>query len=126
MRRAETLLWIDCTAGAAVGVIVLAFSGWLSALEGLPQSVLLFTGAANLVYAAYSFSLARRGRRPLSLIRLLACANMAWAPVCVALAAVYWESATVFGLLHLIGEGLFVGALGAVEWSQQDRLVSAG
>ena len=107
---------MDCTAGALVGVTVLALSGWLSHLEGLPRAVLLFTGVVNLLYAAYSFSLAVRAERPMPLIKLLVAANLAWVPVCLGLAAAFAGSATPFGFIHLVGEALFVGGLGLLEW----------
>ncbi|MDX1420782.1 MAG: hypothetical protein R3181_12500 [Rubricoccaceae bacterium] len=119
------LLWIDCTAGAVVGVAVLALSAWLSALEGLPRGVLLATGAANLLYASFSFSLAIRPVRPVHLIQRLAVANMAWAPVCLGLAAAFAGSVTPFGVLHLVGEAVFVGGLGALEWRHRHRLATA-
>ena len=119
------LLWIDCTAGAVVGVAVLALSGWLAHLYGLPRSLLVFTGAANLVYAGYSFSLARRSVRPVSLLTLLAVANMAWAVPCVVWAVTYGDTATPFGIGHLLAEALFVGGLGAVEWTQRENLRTA-
>jgi hypothetical protein len=89
------LLWIDCTAGALAGILVLALSGWLAPLEGLPREVLLFTGAMNLVYASYSCSLVLRRRRPLLLVTLVA-ANLAWCWY-VALAVAYRAVATPFG-----------------------------
>ena len=113
MRR---LLWIDCSAGAFVGILVISASSWLSALEGLPRGVLVFTGVANLLYASYSFSLARRSPRPLWSIRLLVVANLAWAPVCLGLAVYFGDQVTTFGLAHLIGEALFVAGLGVLEW----------
>ncbi len=116
MRLLPNLLWFDCSAGALVGVLVLVFSGWLSRLEGLPESVILFTGAANLAYALYSFSLAIRAVRPMALIQGLAIANMAWAPACIGLLLVFVASVTPFGFAHLAGEVIFVGVLGAVEW----------
>ncbi|MEZ4702496.1 MAG: hypothetical protein R2834_19340 [Rhodothermales bacterium] len=124
MRFIPNLLWFDCSAGALVGVLVLIFSGWLSRLEGLPEGVLLFTGAANLVYAAYSFSLAVRPERPMRLIKVLAIANMAWAPVCIGLIAAFAGAATPFGFVHLGGEAVFVGVLGAVEWRWRRALAS--
>ncbi|NNF57971.1 MAG: hypothetical protein HKN04_06985, partial [Rhodothermaceae bacterium] len=96
------LLWVDCAAGALVGVTVLALSGWLSHLEGLPRAVLLFTGVVNLLYASYSFSLAVRAERPMPLIKLLVFANLGWVPVCLGLAVFFREQATPFGFLHLI------------------------
>lgn len=116
------LLWIDCTAGTFAGVLVLAFSPWLGRLYALPHELLLFVGATNLLYGLYSFSLARRAERPLSLIKLLVYANAAWVPVCLGLAANFWGQATVFGLVHLIGEAFFVGGLAALEWSQRHQL----
>jgi hypothetical protein len=107
-------------------VTVFVLSAWLSRLYGLPRDVLLFIGAANLLYASCSFSLARRSERPLSLIKLLVYANGAWALVCVGLAAYFWGQATAFGLAHLIGEALIVGGLAGLEWNQRHRLASAG
>ena len=59
----ERLLWFDSLAGLSVGVAVLALASWLSELYGLPGSVVLFVGCANLVYGSYSGSLAIRERR---------------------------------------------------------------
>lgn len=118
------LLWVDCIAGALVGAGVIALSGWLSRLEGLPREVLLFTGVVNLFYAAYSFSLAVRAERPMPLIKLLVVANLAWVPVCVGLAVVFREQATLLGFLHLLGEAAFVGGLALLEWNYRERLVA--
>ncbi|MEP0548894.1 MAG: hypothetical protein ABJF88_18310 [Rhodothermales bacterium] len=119
------LLWVDCTAGAVVGVTVIGLSGWLSRLEGLPQDVLLFTGVMNLLYASYSFSLAVRSERPMRLVKLLVFANLAWVPVCLGLAAAFAESATPFGFVHLVGEAFFVGGLAVLEWRHRDLLLTA-
>jgi hypothetical protein len=117
------LLWVDCTAGALAGSAMLLLGAWLSGLYGLPRNLLLFMGAVNLLYASYSFSLAVRARRSRASINLLVCANLAWVPVCLGFAVMFRDSATLFGLGHLIGEAMFVGALGMVEWSQRDQLL---
>lgn len=119
------LLWVDCTAGALAGVAMLALHGWLGRLYALPPGLLLVMGAANLLYACFSFSLAVRARRPRSLIHLLVLANLSWAAVCLGLAVVFRESATWFGVGHLAGEAVFVGGLACLEWSQRDRLLTA-
>lgn len=121
----KKLLWVDCTAGALVGIVVIAFSGWLSQLEGLPREVLLFTGGVNLLYASYSFSLAVRAERPMPLIKLLVFANLAWVPVCLGLAATFFWSATPLGFMHLVGEAIFVGGLALLEWRQRNLLLTA-
>ena len=118
------LLWVDCTAAAIAGVLVVTFNGWLSRLHALPQELLQLIGAVNLLYACYSFLLARRPERPMTLIKLLVCANAAWAVVCLSLAASFWEQASLFGIAHLIGEATIVGGLAALEWNQRDQLAN--
>lgn len=118
----KTLLWIDCSAGAVAGVAGLALNEWLSSLYGLPRPLLQFIAAVNLLYACYSFTLARRAHRPLSLIQFLVFANAAWVPVCLALAVTYWQRASWFAIAHLVGEAAFVGALAAMEWKARYRL----
>jgi hypothetical protein len=118
------LLWVDCTAAALAGVAVLAFSGWLSRLYGLPRDLLLLIGAVNLLYGCYSFSLAVRARRPRRLIHLLVFANLCWAAVCLVLAVAFREPATLFGLAQLIGEAVFVGGLASLEWRYRDQLLT--
>ena len=119
------LLWIDSGAGLGAGVVVLALSGWLSEVYGLPRALLLGMGAANLAYGTYSGTLARRARRPRGLLLLLVVANGAWAVLCVVLAVRLAHSASAFGLAHLAGEGLFVGGLAALEWRERERLQRA-
>ncbi|HYR10197.1 MAG TPA: hypothetical protein VEQ60_20655 [Longimicrobium sp.] len=121
----KNLLWVDCIAGALAGVAVLMLSGWLSGLYALPRELLLANGAVNVLYASYSFSLARRARRPGSLISLLVFANLAWAVVCLWLVSVFSGSATWFGIGHLAGEALFVGGLAGLEWRWRDQLLTA-
>ena len=125
MRRTSHLLWIDCTAAGLAGATMLVLSGWLSALYALPRSLVVVLGVINLAYGAFSFSLARRDCRPLALIAGLAAANVAWAVSCGIIAGALTDTASVFGLAHLVGEGLFVGGLGALEWRGRERLRTA-
>jgi len=119
------LLWVDCTAGALAGAAMFVLSGWLSSLYALPRGLLVFMGAVNLLYAAYSLSLAVRARRPKDLVNLLVFANGAWAAVCLGWAGVFAETASLFGFAHLIGEALFVGGLAGLEWRYRDLLLTA-
>lgn len=120
---AGNLLWIDCTAGAVVGLVVLLFTTPLSHLQALPHDLLLFMGAANVLYASFSFFIATRRTRPLPLIKLLVVANGCWSLVCVCLAVAFADTATIFGLGHLIAEAVFVGSLAAQEWKWRALLV---
>ena len=119
------LLWIDSSAAAVAGVSVLILHSWLSELHSLPKGLLVFIGAVNLCYAAFSGSLASRDVRPGRLIAVLIFGNAFWAVVCVGLAIAYWGGATLFGIGHLLGEAVFVGALAGLEWRWRDQLRTA-
>lgn len=122
----RNLLWIDCMAGASVGVLVLALSAWLSGVYGLPVAFLWFLGAVNLTYGCYSFSLALRQIRRRSGVYLLIIANGAWAALCIVFAALFWETATPFGIASLVAEAIFVGTLARLEWRWRHQLITAG
>lgn len=125
MRVVNKLLWIDCTAAALAGVVVLVCSGWLSQWYALPRALLLFVGVVNLLYASCSFSLAVRAKRPQALIVLLVIANGLWAAACLVMAARFAGTATFFGLAHLLGEAVFVGGLACLEWKWRRQLLTA-
>ena len=65
----------------------------------------------------------RRAKRPLSLIRLLVAANLLWMVLCLYWTWLYFEQASIFGLLHVGGEGLYVGVLGLLEWRWRELLL---
>ncbi len=119
------LLWVDGSAGLVAGAVVLLIRGWLSEWYGLPEELLFSMGVANLAYGSYSTSLAIRSIRPKTLILLLVAANLTWAIVCLILTIYHRQTVTPFGLAHLIGEGLFVGGLGCLEWRWRELLRSA-
>ena len=48
MNLRRKLLWVDCTAGAVVGMVVLLLDGRLSEWCGLPQRLVFFMGVVNL------------------------------------------------------------------------------
>ena len=121
----QRLLWIDCSAGALVGVVVLALHPWLSNLYGLAPGLVLFMGVMNLVYASYSFSLALRRERPLTLLNFLAIANIAWGLLLIYWVAIFAGSASLLGLGYLLLEAVFVGGLGVIEWRSRDLLQTA-
>ncbi len=117
------ILLLDCTGGIFVGISVLAMCQLLSELEGLPLSVVILMGVANLVYGCYSLFMATRRNRSINMIGLLAFANMAWLLVCLAIATTWWAQITVLGLLHVLGEGVYVAGLGYTEWRMRHTLV---
>ncbi len=125
MRIAKSLLWIDCTGGLVVGVLVLSLAEWLSTLYALPPGLVLMMGVANLAYGTFSLSLARRALRPPALLRLLVVANISWAVLCAITAVIVATQASALGLAQLILESVYVGGLGALEWRHRTELLTA-
>jgi hypothetical protein len=120
--RAGVLIWVDWIAGAAAGVLMLSLRDWLADLYSLSADLLLVVGLANLAYAGVSFTLAMlsRGDR-VPLLRVVAAANVIWAVVCAVLAVVWFGEASLFGMGQLVGEAVFVGGLGVLEWLAAGR-----
>ena len=106
---------MDSGGGLAAGVLVLLFRRELSAIEALPEALLLFTGAANVGYGLYSGSLLR-GVPAAGALRALVVANAVWAGLCALLAAGTWGGASAWGTAHLASEGVYVGLLAWVEY----------
>lgn len=119
------ILWLDCMAAAVSGVLVLSFAAWLSDWYALPRELLSFIGAVNIAYACYSFSLAIRPRRRELLIELLALGNGLWALACLGIIATFAQTLTLPGIFHLLGEAVFVGGLGMLEWKWRKHLLVA-
>ncbi|MFY7952021.1 MAG: hypothetical protein ACOVT5_05895 [Armatimonadaceae bacterium] len=120
--RAKHLIWVDCIAGGLVGSLVLLLRGWLAELYGLPKLLVLVMGLANVAYACFSFALALRRRgEHVPLLRVVAVANVLWAVVCVGLSVVWFGRASLIGIGSLVGEAVFVGGLGVLEWRAAAR-----
>ena len=119
------ILWIDGLGAAVAGVAVLLASCWLEEWYRLPRDLLFTIGVVNVAYASYSLSLVVRTKRPKTLIVLLVVANLTWATICLGLAVVFSKTASPFGLVHLVGEALFVGGLACLEWRWRELLLTA-
>jgi len=114
--RKTNILWIDGLGALVAGVVVLLISGWLSELYRMPKELLIFIGTINVIYGSYSTPLAIRSERPKKFINFLVAANLTWTLVCFILGFKFIETASIFGLIHLFGEGLYVGSLACLEW----------
>ena len=118
----QNVLWVDCIGGLIVGVLILCACKLISHWDSLPLSIVLGVGFANLAYGGYSLWVTTRKPRPILLVKILALANMAWLFVCVAIVASHWSEISVFGIFHKLGEGIYVAALGYVEWRWRETL----
>ena len=122
MKIAKHILWIDCTAAASAGLIVLLAVPWLSQLYHLPKEIIIFVGCVNLLYACYSFTLANYKKRTLFLINILVIANSIWVLVCLIMLWQFWQEMTIFAVIHIAGEVVFVGALARLEYQWRHQL----
>ncbi len=118
------LLRIDSLGGLSVGLVMLLLSNWLASWYGLSRGFIIFIALANIAYGCYSFSLLIRVKRPLSLIVLLVIANLGWAALCVLWTAIFAQTATPLGIIHLLAEAVFVGGLACLEWRNRDLLLT--
>lgn len=124
----RTLPWIDAGAAGSVGLLMLALAGPLSSLYSLPRSVVLFVAAVNVGYSAFGIGLGSIPRQATvvrrAILMALVVANLAWLISCIALAVRFRGEATFFGLAHLLGEGVFVGTLAALEWKHRRSILA--
>ena len=121
----DKILWVDCLGGLFVGAVVLSICTLLSEWESLPAAIVFSMGVFNLVYGCYSLLVATRKPRPLLIVKVLAIANMLWLIVCLAIVIAFWQQISVLGLLHVVGEGSYVFALGLTEWKWRVLLSEA-
>lgn len=122
MKIAKQILWVDCTAAASAGLIVLLVAQWLSQLYHLPKHVVIFIGYINLLYACYSFTLANYRKRSLLLINILVIANAIWVMACLIMLGMFWDEITIFAMIHIGGEAIFVGTLARLEYQWRYQL----
>ena len=110
------ILRIDGSAGLSAGMVVWLLSDTLVTLYQIPAWLLSANITANLVYGIGASLLASWHHRSLGAVITLSVANQLWAVVCVVTAVAIAPSASLFGVGHFVGEALFVGILGALEW----------
>jgi hypothetical protein len=114
--------WIDGLAGLLGGVSLFLTLDWLVEWYNISRETLVIIGVANLAYGTYSLSIATLKKRPEILIVILVMANLAWALNCVRMAITFGNTASIFGLIHLLGEAIFVGGLAWLEWRYRKDL----
>lgn len=114
-RWAKHLPWIDGCAALSAGVLVLVLREVFVHTHGLTRGLLTVIGAVNLAYAIPGLTLGSLEKRPSWLLWLLVGANLAWAVVCVVLVLWVSSSARWLGLGHIVGEGVLVTVLAALE-----------
>jgi hypothetical protein len=119
-----TILYIDGFAGVSVGLLLLFFSGIAAELYGLGISVIHFLMIANLLYGLYATYVAIFKYNKIINIVALSFANCLWGIVCILLLCLYYETASLLGVLFIGCEAIFVFFLSFFEWKFRLNLVS--
>jgi hypothetical protein len=112
----KKLLWIDGIAALLAGTILLVFSYRLAVLFNLPETVVRIQGFISLAYSCFSINLARKKTNPKPRLYLLVVANAGYALFGICLLLYFFKIASVYGILYLVAEILFIGALAFLEW----------
>lgn len=118
------MLHIDSGAGISVGAGMLLLSPWLADLYRVSIQLVLVVAIANIAYGLYSGSLVWRGHCSPAQLRMLVSANALWLLVCIAIIVVIYPQASLFGYLHFLAEGGFVGGLAWLEWRHRQLLIT--
>lgn len=124
MNLRRRILWIDGIAALLAGVLLLITVDWLEERYNISEETLSFFALVNLSFATYSLSIAMLKNRPLVLIGMLVIANLTWSINCIRLGFLLRNTASILGLIHLIGEAIFVGGLAYWEWRYRKLLQS--
>ena len=113
------ILYFDSIAGLLAGIIVLIALPLIVFLHDWPIQLAVFIGVTNILYGCYSGYLSFKHRKNLKIqsymVKMLVTANSIWSIFCIILAILLFNSISIFGLIHLVAEGVFVGALAFVE-----------
>jgi protein-S-isoprenylcysteine O-methyltransferase Ste14 len=124
---AGRILWVDALGALGAGTLVLLLDHQLAAWYRMPLTVVTGLALANVGYGSMSFALALvpRWRRPAA-VWLLIVANWGWLAVCLLLLGRHGGAASGLGVAHLLVEGVYVAALGTVEWRVRQALIVHG
>lgn len=107
----KTLLGFDAGTCAGFGALLVAASGSLSGLLGLPAALLFYAGLALLPCAALMFVAMRTLNK--ALVWVVIVGNFAWVAASLAVAIALAPSA--LGMGFLLAQAAFVAVLGWLE-----------
>ena len=120
--RNFNILHVDGIAGLSVGIILFIFHDWISITYNIPILIVFVFSAANVGYGIYASSLAFSQTRKVFSIALLAFANLLWGVVCLSVVLFYSKTLSLFGIVFICLEGVFVSALAFYEWHNKSNL----
>lgn len=104
-------LMFDAGTCVVGGLVLLAASGWLSPLLGLPTSLLMPAGVVLLVFATVILAAASQPARSRGLVWAVIVGNLLWIDASL-LVAFRWYEPTQLGVIVIVAQA--VAALGLV------------
>lgn len=109
--------FVDGLTSAAMGLVLIAAAGPLTALAGWsPPPAFLFTlGILLLPWALLNFMTGRIARPAAGLIRGIIAVDLAWVLGSLVLLALYWSELTAWGIGLLVVQMLAVAGVFAVK-----------
>ena len=110
------VLWLDAATGVATGSLQLLLSGFLAALLGLPETLIVVSGWLMFGYAAGIVLITSRSWMPPAAVRLLVIANGLWVLGCLALLFGDIVTPTLSGKAFIAVQAVAVGLLAELQW----------
>ena len=118
------LLVADAVISGATGLLMLAGSGILEGLLGVPSSLLRYAGASLLPFAAAVAWLARRDELPAGGVWAVIIANALWAIDSIVLLFTGWIAPTTLGYTFVIFQAVVVAAFAELQYVGLRRVVA--
>ena len=119
------ILVADAAISGATGVLMVAASGWLEGLLGVPSTLLQYAGASLLPFAVVVTWLARREQVSAAGVWAVIAANALWAFDSVALLFTGWIAPTAAGYAFIVFQAIVVAALAELQYVGLRRIEPA-
>jgi hypothetical protein len=113
LRRVLVLDAISC---AGMGLLLVTFSGWLSAVLSLPAELPRQASMVLLPFALLLAFLSTRARLPRAAVWAVIVANAIWAIDSIVLLFTGWVQPSLLGYLFVAGQAAFVAVIAELEY----------
>ncbi|WP_116809499.1 hypothetical protein [Steroidobacter cummioxidans] len=110
------ILVLDAISCAGMGVLMVAFSGWLSGVLNLPVDLLQQASVVLLPFALLLAFLSTRARLPRAAVWAVIVANAIWAIDSIVLLFSGWVQPSLLGYLFVAGQAAFVALIVELEY----------
>ena len=121
----RTTVLADGVTCAAMGVALIAGSGFVAGLTGLPAGLLFWAGAALLPVALFMFATARAAQPSRAAAWIVIAGNEAWVLASVALLLTGWVEPTALGYAFVLAQAAAVAVLASIEFLALRRMPAA-